>query len=254
MTPPIITVVTTAFGDASLLPHFIEHYQSLGATRILLCVNEAMGVQLPSYDKWFVIEVSRYSNPNGFGMHLTQPELDAVDVHCRVGDPVIFADLDEFYEFPEPLPVLIAAMQRRRFDLVYGSFLDRVTVDGSIPTGPLADEIDSLAALNSAFPVGCLLTRNITKVCDRKVMLTTAGIKVSAGHHGVNQSGVRAAPAWGTVHHFKWRGDVIERTHLLEKRYGESGIPATRVARLRAWLGDPPRIDLTDPLISARTI
>lgn len=247
---PSVTLATSAYMDAALLPQFAAYYRRLGVADILVLVNKYSppdAADLARANDCIPLQTEDYCP--AYGAEPTLAESRALQAHCKdPRAPVIFADLDEFYEFPGPLSELAARIKRGSLDAVRGRFLDRVTVDGSIPlTPPSAD-------IWREFPIGCELTAAIIQVNTEKVMLTHASAKISGGHHGI-KGRPRYAPRWGIAHHFKWRGSVVEKARVMQARYADEGKPqAEKIARLLAWLGDPPRIDVKDPRLDSRHV
>jgi hypothetical protein len=85
-------------------------------------------------------------------------------------------DVDDFCEFPLPLPRLLDDLRRQRADFVPSRYVDRVTADGS------------LAPLNHTniwlqFPLGCKLTRAVLGAVDSKVILVSARCGLDPGRH-----------------------------------------------------------------------
>lgn len=247
-----ITLVTTIFLNADLLEQFLQHYRALGVGRFLLLINEysaIQGVPVPTARDVEIMQI--YSDNRGYGQALTGREHAAVQRRCQPDDLVIYADLDEFYEFPGELAVLADNIKARRCDYVRGKLLDRVTEDGSIPDGPPTFQ------MSRDFPMGCAITTGITEVNGEKIMLCRAGMSMGNGHHSFarGQEAQKPYDAEGVAHHYKWRGDLLVRTRNLLAAYTAAGMPQQhKIANLLNWLGSPPRIDLTDTRLRTRRI
>ena len=218
----IFVLTTIRNGPLDLLTHWLEHYQKLGVNTAVLAVNMAaapvnwmmevtgsLGL-LPTYQYVYHAEGD---TPGSFCSDKVQLEheykaLEAAGVNPE--DFVVWADLDEFHNFPAHLRTVIGQMELYDIDAVHGKFIDRVSEDGllydAVPDEPLSEQ----------YPLACHLTKVLLGGWEQKIMVARASMKVSTGHHhvpGYDSDPARTGlhPDSFIVHHFKWRGGVLDR-------------------------------------------
>jgi len=200
-------------GGVGLLPHWLTHYLRLGADRLLIGVYDDVSPEARAAIERFTagFPATIFSQTWSGNHELVQE--DQRRSACRVagaspGTWIVHTDLDEFHEFPAPLPETVAAAEARNFNVIFGQFLDRVAGDGSLPP------IQPAPSIWEQFPVKCHLTAKILRGCTRKVMLAKFHAPCGPGHHNANNMRVGfpiGAAHQYIVHHFKWHRDVIER-------------------------------------------
>lgn len=116
----MIVSITSIAHDVSLLPYFLHHYRNLGVQRFFFAVTDNALSQLPQQEicdllgrEPDVIPVTsaEFAKMGAWGH--ARWETDVIRKQLtQHGDWVIPADLDEFNEYPLPLPQLIAEMDR----------------------------------------------------------------------------------------------------------------------------------------------
>jgi hypothetical protein len=199
---------TSIYADCHLLPHFLDHYSSLGVSRVVALVNVAAQPDLlervrqhaASHDLVVgaVIE-------EDFDAPRTYAALERLkERHCVPTEWVFVADLDEFVELPEPLDALIRRCENSGADYVRGLLVDRISADGSFPA------LDG-RPIGVQFPLAADLTTNLLCACPTKVPLMRATCPIQTGLHATR--GVPLPAPVLRVHHYKWTDRVIERAH-----------------------------------------
>lgn len=119
------------------------------------------------------------------------------------GDWIIPADLDEFIQFPVPLPELIATMDAQSADHIMGAFRDRITEDGHFA------ETRMQPTLWEQYPLECDVSARLVQ-CLCKVALCRGSCVLSSGHHFVESPAREFSGEPAVLHHFKWRAGLVE--------------------------------------------
>lgn len=183
------------------LPFFLEHYRQLGVSRFLIVLNTHGSVDLEQRVARFcpparVISEPLESKPALKHFHGLLDELRP--------DWYIKADLDEFHEYPFSLDEMAARMGEAGQNVVLGELIDQVSSTGEIVP------VDPQRPLTEQFPIACHLTRDIVQGCCRKLMLCRGDVRPrTAGFHHAPEE--RLASYQGTVRHYKWHGDLLNR-------------------------------------------
>lgn len=155
------------------------------------------------------------------------------------------ADLDEFHQYPLPLPKLIKAAETRGSDHVLGTMVDRLAADGSLPAVRTGD-------LWRQYPCVAKLTQNLLGGVVQKVMLVKGRGKLGTGHHWLWEG--RPAPERGLVHHFKWNNRVLERLEERLAVFNRQRIPwAIESKRFLDFWREQGKFDLKAPDLEAET-
>jgi len=223
-------VICSIHTNIELLPHFINHYESLGVTKFILGIwqgqHNPIWNQILKYNNNKIQLIKSYDEP------LSEPlETQFADkirlIYLNSGDWYIPTDLDEFHVFPgyENISVLIDDLNKSNSDFVWGKMVDRLTTDGSIP-----QHITPTPSIWKQFPRGCRLSLPILKACDRKVSLAKQKLKILAGHHYINGSD---SEGWtnqankftvnSITYHFKWFGNLLEKEETKMSHYKSLG-------------------------------
>jgi hypothetical protein len=195
-----VHLLATVYRYADLVPHWIAHYQSLGISRIHLLVNErglaAASRPILAAHAGFIRH--RYSAEYTSAQRTAQ-EMEWKNRCLAANDFYACVDLDEFHEYPLPLPELLARLQSERAHYLAGNMLDHVTRDGSLPgIGP--------QSLWDQFPLEGPLTAQLVRGNPRCIMLCRRSVNLERGRH---QARGRPCSLTGTVHHFKWHATVV---------------------------------------------
>ena len=145
----------------------------------------------------------------------------------------------------------MAAAEEAGIESIVGNFLDRVTSDGTLA------RIQPTPTIWEQFPIGCLLTKNITRGEHRKLMLARYRVHSSGGHHCVTNQPT-PTPAIGTaeqyfVHHFKWHSEVIGRLQWGMAQPNVSVGWSTESQMILDFIGSGGvRINVNDPRLESR--
>lgn len=206
-------------GPVDLLPHWLDHYSRLGADRILLGVFDDVSIdgrgQIEHCALRWKFETFRQRWINTTEQEQQEQQRDACRAFGGKDDTwIVYADLDEFHEFPAPPRQIIAAAEERGVQAIYGWLLDRVAADGSFPPIPPFEDSAS-PSLWDAFPVGCHLSGKLLRASAHKVMMARLSVPIMIGHHDARNCVPYPIPLGRLeqyiVHHFKWHRDAVAR-------------------------------------------
>jgi hypothetical protein len=134
---PRAYAIATVYHEATILPHFLAHYERLGFARTLLCVNvngnpDLLGVVRSHVDGRKAEIVDIYDTDYS-PVTRTDHELNACRKLLKDEDWCGFYDIDDFCEFPLPLPSLLEELGRDRRHFVRAKYVDRIGLDGTLP-------------------------------------------------------------------------------------------------------------------------
>lgn len=227
-----VRVLTSISYDVSLLPHFVSYYRSLGVEEFAISVLEqrpgiraeaealaatlGAGIHLYGAAEWEKRRGVEGANKDELRRRVAQP-----------GDWLIPADLDEFIQFPAPLPALIDELRGADAQYVTGTFRDRLAPDGVLTA------TEPAPAIWEQYPLEAAVTERLAQGLCTKVILCREDCELSSGHHFV----CGAMQAWngarGTVHHFKWRAGLVEALQRRVAVYQREKVP---------WVGECERV------------
>jgi hypothetical protein len=213
-------LITTIYRDAALLPHFLNHYATLGVDAFLIGVfrNSVPVEEIFRLCRGYCCCVS--STPRDFNV-FTERALKRRLCLSFVDDDEwwVVADLDEFHEYPVPLKLLHCELENAGYSYLQSQFLDRITSDGHLP------RFEPAADLWEHFPAAAYISRDLQQQPFKKVMLVRGHSPVGTGHHRPDDGARGHVRTGGVVHHFKWYGSIIEKA--VERR--KSLVPGSRV-------------------------
>lgn len=216
-------VCTYSIFQQNRLPQFVAHYRQLGVERFWLTPHVDSGAAgspaaLEALDALDATAHEAGVQPLPLASYEFDPRVarrhhDALQKEIPSRDWIVWADLDEFQTYPEPLADVIARAERNGEGAVGGEFVDRIDREGRLP------ELDTAVPLGEQFPVGCNLTATALRGFTHKVVLARSSIRVTSGNHEVleNPETFRWSESLSAVHHFKWDATVLSRSeHRLE--------------------------------------
>lgn len=219
-----LLVLTSISYDASLLPHFVAYYRQLGVEKFDIVIHE-----LKSGIRAEVEQLVSVLGP-GIDLHRASERQERTGVEgsnredlrrlvARPEDWVIPADLDEFVQFPLPLPELIDTLKTNGAQFVMGRFSDRLAPGGILaPTKPDTD-------VWTQYPLEANVTSRLTKGCCTKVILCRGDCQLAGGHHSVHGPSRELRDYSGIVHHFKWRAGLKEAMERRIEIYHREKVP-----------------------------
>jgi len=207
-----IVLISEVGGDLRLLPASLEYYKSLGIDSILITLHVRRRDSIE--ENWVHRTVASFDgvlasiwcDPTLNHVRRFQERNRAIAQYCSDSDWIVNADIDEFHEYPLPLPEMVRECERSQFAYVKGTIVDRIAANGSLPELNPKD-------LWQQFPLRTRITKNILGANDQKVALSRAFVRTSPGHHCVHPEDEEFKHSWRSVnvHHFKWDSDVVPR-------------------------------------------
>jgi hypothetical protein len=196
--------------DYDIVLHFVKHYKEIGVDKFLLILNtedenseKLKYVQniLRKYDiKEEVIWIGDFQDTIKT-QHMKQVVLD----NANLEDWIVIADVDEFQKYYMDLRKLISYCDKMNYNCVMGEFVDRLTESGKIV------DINEDINIWEVFPIKTSMKYwNDTEYS--KVLLKKAYVEVEEGHHcPVDDKSCSYFPSLLEVHHFKWRGKILDK-------------------------------------------
>jgi len=167
-------MMPSSVATATMVPFFARHYEGLGVDmrRVTVLLHRDRTSQktvdalvAAALLRAFDVDVDKGSSRVGVvPVYSSDVKRDAVNRWLRTlpeGDFVVYADLDEFFEYPRDLEAQI--QNKRQFDFV-GFMMERV---GTNFTFPALRDIREGVAIEDQFPLKCR-TRAPLKGNDRK--------------------------------------------------------------------------------------
>jgi glycosyl transferase family 2 len=253
-----VYAIVSIYDNAELLPHFLSHYSELGVNRILVVVRSATRGEL--YDA-AVAEAVRYPASVYWFPATVFSDSDKADVEQRVlqanavqpDDYVMHLDLDEFQEYPAPLPVIVREMNAYNDWALRGWIVDRVAEDGRLRA------ISRTPSIGEQYPMGCAATERLLNAWTQKIVLCRGRVRLQGGvRHDTENARYDRVPI-GTpdqyvVHHFKW---LLGLDRRLAQRLADGSIGGKYAAECREFLDyhrHHGRIDLSDTRLRPRRL
>jgi hypothetical protein len=241
-----VCVITTIAHDASLVPHFLRHYQNLGVDSALIVIKQRASDSAREL-------ITRHLQPFGCFASAASLPVDPVGsegdadetvrklaigaLNLKKDDWILFADLDEFVQLPCAMPLLLERMRSQGADHVSGHLTDRLAADGSLR------EATGEPSIWDQFPLAADITNRVAGAHSKKVALSRALVELGPGHHDV-RTGHEAYREHAVIHHFKWRAGIVAVLEERLKRYSREGIPwAAESARILRFIRENGRFD-----------
>jgi hypothetical protein len=211
-------------GHATLLSHFLRHYQAAGVTRFFVSVEPSLEAEVTRIASGFPVELVR-------GLDATESieggtaALSWMRTQFAGADEwVVLTDLDEFQVHPGGLAATAAGAEAEAANVVRGYMVDRVASDGKLKPIGLDDDVWRL------FPERCFITALLQGGIAYKCALVKGHLEsgrtkegLSLAHH--HMRGERAASTTVEIHHFKWNAEAVERMEVAIARTQAAGQP-----------------------------
>jgi len=136
---PLLLTCIGVSHDLPLLPHFIAHYRQLGVApgrfRVLLNSTDpqdpGLGRAHALLEEAGIAHVEEWIAPYTSGS-MWEARRDLQIRHARADDWVLSADVDEFHEYPSPLPDFLAECDAMGVTAVQGVLIDRLAAGGRL--------------------------------------------------------------------------------------------------------------------------
>ncbi|MFE9888924.1 glycosyltransferase family 2 protein [Streptomyces scopuliridis] len=256
--PTLIAVIGPV--EPPLLTAWIGHYRLLGVERFLLAFH--FPEHVPNLLRHELQAVCRRSGitPSGtsggpWHEHTNTGIRDALRQQAQHGWH-LFADADEFQQYPAPLRDVLAQAERTRRTVVGGLLLDRVAANGHLTVFSQESGLD----LDAVYPLGGHLTHRLLHGDPRKIVLARHDIPLDSGNH--RAPGHHPDPnRLCAVHHFKWRAGVVDdlrrRVHHFASGLWREQSPAVReeAGRFLTHVDrHQGRVNVSDPRLAFRRV
>jgi hypothetical protein len=203
--------------DYDIVSHFIKYYKDIGVDEFLIVLN----TDVPNSKKlkevqnilrgYGIEEKQIWYEKYDFIKH-TQILMDLIESQVEEKEWVITVDIDEFQEYFCDLRKFISYLEKNHYEYAVGTFVDRISIGGDIV------KINNDTDLFETFPVRTKLTKDImysNRNFIQKVVIHKSYIKLDFGQHRCieeEEKKYRSCKHLIDVHHFKWRGDLIQNT------------------------------------------
>jgi hypothetical protein len=198
------------------LPQFLRHYRLAGVDDFIITLH--VDLKLPAIKKVrsfrrFQRILNSHKINRGWLLDCLY-DSEAVRKHhdrlqlriCQPKDWIVWADIDEFHEYPRSLTNLVSLCKRNRNNVIGGVFVDRVTESGEMT------QFDPRRSIWQQYPLDCHLTRDVLGAWTTKVVCSRADVLITHGNHLVRRN--QSASWFGArinIHHFKWDSSVRTR-------------------------------------------
>ena len=198
-----------------LLPWFVGHYRACGveAFYINLHFDSGYGADERAHFEQRANVIlgaldlrlhSTFSCP--YDSRDNRRRQDEIQSEIAASSPwIVWADSDEFHEFPDDLAALAAHMDRHSIDYIAGRFVDRMARDG-FPA--MREQLSPWRQ----FPLGTDVTQSVLGAWVNKIVFTRAQASLGPGNHTIRSAvAPRRLSGVYPVHHFKWDATVVAR-------------------------------------------
>lgn len=208
-------ITTVDFHRLAFLDQFVHHYRNAGVERFHVTLHTPRDLADEVGESLLVrarkrAETLRIAPPTSlvcdYDAMVLREHHDSIQARCSVTDWIVWADIDEFHAFPEPLDSLIPRWTADGSSIVRGRMIDRVASDGSLPP------FDPDRSIFEQYPRRARVTELLVRGDVNKVVCSRADIRIRFGNHGpVEGQLVNWARDEVLVDHFKWDAGVVGR-------------------------------------------
>lgn len=207
-----LKLVSHINGDGDLLEAWFKYYLRLGVTSFHLVVHGSRDENARLFaikESYPVLIEEMYEGP--FDIDEKKRRLNSLLAHMR-GEWVIFADSDEFVEFPyRRIPLTIRMLELSKANVLYAPMVQHLTLDGSLDTPVVVKDPFRIFPLCSVD----LYKKMGSQASIKKYPLfyCTGGTELFDGGNHTPPLGAPTALSslQGATHHFKFRSNVLRR-------------------------------------------
>ena len=203
------------FDDARLLPHFLKHYARFGITEFHIAAPVRLAGYVASVSEGYA---AKQYNDFNVADSVTGGVTAVAAMRALAQAPdewVVIVDLDEFVEFPEPVPRIVPKIAAEGAIVARGIMIDRFAIDGQ-PTA--FDENSDLPAL---YPVRARFIERVMGGVDYKGVVVHGHLESSGAHHIF--SGERLYSQNFEISHYKWNDLALARVRQAYQALSASG-------------------------------
>jgi len=226
--------------NIDIVPHFIQHYEQFKVPRTHFLFSLHGTNRTARYDAaWrrlgsFGVSLVSWIGPFSAISALEHKIFLLHNVTDK--DWVVYADVDEFAEFPAPLDTFINQLEQQRSNAVRGVEIDRISQSGEL------NKILSTPHISLQYPCVCNITKAMLRLMTDKIILLRGDFRAGTGNHRVltllwykeNNITLRQIDRFDpryyakiiNLFHYKWTSEIIQA--LIDRvnyyRYGLKGI------------------------------
>lgn len=212
-----LKLFVTLYHDATLLGHFLRHYQGIGVTRFYVAVAAEREREIKPLTQSYPVELVT-------GLDVEESVFGTAAVsamrehHQEADEWAVIVDVDEFIESVDLAAVTVAA-ERFGANVVRGRMYDRLGLDGR--PQPICADSD----LDATFPVKAPLVRHVMRGADYKGVLVKGRLLPAprAAHHRF--TGERTFDQELQISHFKWTTGALEEARKRRDVLAAAGSP-----------------------------
>lgn len=207
--------------DFNLLYHYIKYYIKLGINSSDITIlpygysnfeknyeifkDICMHYNVPIYP----IEKFPYDFTIAHNKYLSWQKLNVTKY-----DWLLKTDIDEFISYGYyKLHEYIFFLEKNEYDCGAGRFIDCIDIQNKLK------KVDKNSNIFEQFPKRCMITKNIIKGCDSKIVIFKSDKIVSLGNHGCVDKGLKIHISFSNkVFHFKWIYNLKHRIKINKTR------------------------------------
>lgn len=211
----MIKLIFGIIDDTSLLPYFLEWYKEQGVDQFIINIvdsveDNAIIEDILHKSKNYNLIINSVFYGRDDNLIQAQNREKAQEKYTNNNDWIIFADLDEFHEYPGGMKNFLKSIEGN-YNLVKGVFIDRLTENGKFEA--YNDQED----LFEQYPIKSDISYSILKVPGPRVSAVRGLAHRGSMHISKNplyqdNMKVKICPQVIKINHFKWRHGVVDRT------------------------------------------
>jgi hypothetical protein len=217
-----VNLLTLVGSHIDILPFMLSHYRDCGVSSFVVNVhlthrNDPVLDQVQAITDAFGCGIGTVGIGDWLRFELG---LWLDSMRSRPDDWWILADQDELHHFPEEPTTLFTYCDRKGYDYIRGTFVDRLSSDGSL------SPVEPCRPLALQYPLGGIVSANLLGAWSTKVVAAKGRVIINTGHHHAS-NGV-ACPIddlFIPVYHYKWTAGLIERQSRRADHFRENHVP-----------------------------
>lgn len=208
--------------NCDMLPHFIDHYRDLGVHEFHIILHAPPGKEGFCAEALRIMEEKGIEPAQiydgGWDSRISTNLINGLKAQYP-DDWFIVADSDELQVYEKPLRDVIKASRENGMTYITGSFVDRVSGDGSMKA------IDHQSSVWQQFPYAGFVSFPLSGAMPYKITACKGNVVLSQGQHGV----LTPESKWpvtgkveAQVHHFKWNKNVYDNLVSRQLRFKDA--------------------------------
>lgn len=222
--PRVVLNAVIGGANIDIISHFFQYYRDIGVDKFNISVNiverqyDDLEKVLGVFDGFEIDPLHIWIGP--FKGYLKERFMKYAEGECLKGDWILRSDQDEFTDFEMGLKNLVNECEEKGYLYVEGNRIERMTVDGSLPSIKRDSDIFNLFPIKTEIKDGhgygegrkqkIVLAKKKVRVCENSFHFLKEDLPFKYKY-----------PKSLDVHHFRWSNDVInvwERRLFLSKR------------------------------------